>query len=1241
MKRSRRLIAMLLLVAMLIGQFPVLVMAQSSDPTSTSGAEFEGTDKLTQDTVDSIKKDNPESVPQELETEGPSRQVTAPMQAQVAAEVGEDKATLDAVNVDESPAPPIAQVDSGDANQEQAPAEPSGDEDACQHVLSEPHFDWTREIVTWRAFCAADPSDEWEIDSDGFVTQSGVRYVDPVLKYSVRVQSLTFDPDAEGGPFVLVDTIKEYRYTAKVSGKCAVCGEEVAPFDAMVQSKVLIAINEATGEIDKEKTKPIMEEYIGQELFAAVMAPGPGDPPAPSFAVQKAMEAYEGDPNDQEALQAHIQSYLQNENNVKAIIFAYTQTLEGKMLIAELQNAVGSTIYTAMYSPNPEAGENAHWFIDNMDATKELCLDARNKMYAFNAAFPQYFGAVTPFWANKAKSEHGFGEMDVIKTLFNQDDADVLPYYYAAPAISAVGQGFISYVVRYGSAMDAMLADAMSVVHEDMTDIQKALVLHDWMAKYASFDMQSLVNMAEGTGTGDPISMTAFGTLLHDTLGIELEYDQGGVCLGYAAAYVLLLQTANLKANGGDFASFEDFQDNPVADFVGIRFLVDIEESSVAAGDSGFGEDGVMFNSPHFFNAVKSGNKWYIVDASYNDVHTETLSQQRVETDGSISHGTFMVSPLTNEEMFDGKFQYMDSLYDGSVWVKQYAEYGNPEAGYMYTVSNIKDEETDEPMLFTYEEAVAKAQEKFPDMKPEEQLGQIFTYYKQIMLDSSLEGYVNQPAYDDKQYAKAEEHIDNLSHVDIAYNDISYEEAWFSYVTSEIAFDENTMSFYYVSNPNASYAAMMRMMKQMGDDFGDILEGMDMEAQRNQPKNADQIRMRPVGALDEPEDDGQGSGGMPGMGGGFSQPKDSAATTLFHYGYGAIGYQAQSLREEDEAAGFDMGGGGETTVPEEKQGPFYQECMESKEYKNMYPDLAHTLFVNEGKVYFNVGRKIFTISDIDSDGDVQEGNFKQFKEYNDITYSSNGNPFTGMSFFTDPAGSMTLRYHPIAAICLKNEIEFVSGEDGAKFRKLEPAIFVSIGTNFSKSYKGPNGDQAPYAVEAVNYNPSYNKFMDDGSDPDVNTNDEFMWCANVVDKMVLATALSDTQMVDVTVDPWCEKDGFTEPRSATYGLSDGTAKVVDEGTALKHDYEWSEKEQTYVCKRCLHCDPDYTPEEEIILGDVNGDNKVNTTDAMLLRKYIANPNDPSIEIDLAAADMNKDGKINSTDVMLLRKQIAN
>ena len=181
--------------------------------------------------------------------------------------------------------------------------------------------------------------------------------------------------------------------------------------------------------------------------------------------------------------------------------------------------------------------------------------------------------------------------------------------------------------------------------------------------------------------------------------------------------------------------------------------------------------------------------------------------------------------------------------------------------------------------------------------------------------------------------------------------------------------------------------------------------------------------MRPVGASDEPEDDGQGSGGMPGMG-GFSQPKDSAATTLFHYGYGAIGYQAQSLREEDEAAGFDMGGGGETTVPEEKQGPFYQECMESKEYKNMYPDLAHTLFVNEGKVYFNVGRKIFTISDIDSDGDVQEGISNNLRNITIL-------PTAVTALYRDvllygSCRSMTLRYHPIAAICLKNEIEFVS-----------------------------------------------------------------------------------------------------------------------------------------------------------------------------------------------------------------------
>ena len=122
-------------------------------------------------------------------------------------------------------------------------------------------------------------------------------------------------------------------------------------------------------------------------------------------------------------------------------------------------------------------------------------------------------------------------------------------------------------------------------------------------------------------------------------------------------------------------------------------------------------------------------------------------------------------------------------------------------------------------------------------------------------------------------------------------------------------------------------------------------------------------------------------------------------------------------------------------------------------------------------------------------------------------------------------------------------------------------------------------------------------------------------------------------MVDVTVDPWCGFNEFTEKRSAIYGLSDGSTKVEKEGTALYHLYEWNEEEGVYICKRCLHAISDFLP------GDVNGDGKVNSTDVMMLRKFISNPN--TVEIDKSAADMNGDGKVNSTDVMLLRKQIAN
>ncbi|MCM1059804.1 MAG: dockerin type I domain-containing protein [Eubacterium sp.] len=58
---------------------------------------------------------------------------------------------------------------------------------------------------------------------------------------------------------------------------------------------------------------------------------------------------------------------------------------------------------------------------------------------------------------------------------------------------------------------------------------------------------------------------------------------------------------------------------------------------------------------------------------------------------------------------------------------------------------------------------------------------------------------------------------------------------------------------------------------------------------------------------------------------------------------------------------------------------------------------------------------------------------------------------------------------------------------------------------------------------------------------------------------------------------------------------------------------------------------------EVILGDVNGDGKVNGQDNILLNRYLANWGN---EIDMAAADMNGDGKVNGQDSIILARTLA-
>ncbi|NLD46367.1 MAG: hypothetical protein GX660_04100 [Clostridiaceae bacterium] len=60
----------------------------------------------------------------------------------------------------------------------------------------------------------------------------------------------------------------------------------------------------------------------------------------------------------------------------------------------------------------------------------------------------------------------------------------------------------------------------------------------------------------------------------------------------------------------------------------------------------------------------------------------------------------------------------------------------------------------------------------------------------------------------------------------------------------------------------------------------------------------------------------------------------------------------------------------------------------------------------------------------------------------------------------------------------------------------------------------------------------------------------------------------------------------------------------------------------------------------VSIGDLNGDGKVNSTDYVLLRRYILGLiGEFPVKDGLKAADLNGDGKVNSTDYAALKRKL--
>lgn len=913
-------------------------------------------------------------------------------------------------------------------------------------------------------------------------------------------------------------------------------------------------------------------------------------------------------------------------------------------------------------------------FEDRLDVTASAEQIHWNQMLTFTRDYAKHFGVAGDFWTSKNTENTPYG---AFKTQLDSYPEDYMPDSVMDYYMENMTLAYMSDEMNYGDLLDQRIKDCMDQLDDSMTDVQKYLVIHDWMANNCLFDMGLMSNMMAGTGANPtPSQMTAFGALLYDVIPKEPQDPSKGtldgcICLGYASTYALLIQHAfpEVYQDGdGNWLNQEQVGSNDIVDLVQIRFYGKLSDISVSPE---FGGDG-YFNSVHYYNAVRVGDKWYCVDAAYDDISPEVMSQCRVETDGNISHKYFMVSPTNMLKMFNGRYDYIDCLYDGVYFWRERDEKGN----------------------------------LIPDEKDQNHW---------VWENDAPDNNGNQ-----------EKHENNH---ETASSDAQYEATWFSGAVSEVTHDEKY--WYYVTGPSMSYANMMDMMDQMGDS------DIDLGDQEDKASNKDQLVRRPRGKSDVPV---KNSGGNSPYG-DMMPYDDPYEEILFHYGYGSV-VPNKTLLDDENAA------------EEEKQGKYYDEVVIDEVYQDMYPDLTHGLGLYHGVLYFNLGNKIYTMTGAGESSVTPESvTITQLKEYNDVYANSNGKNFAGMSFYAAEEGEDNAFHvfnRPIAAICIEDEVIYredpiMGGPDGetvvgmAKVRDtVTPTLTVSIGTNFSESNEDGGNT---YTLEALDYNPDwslYNKM-----DPEdkyyeyENTNEEFLWCANVVDTMPMESMLADKDSGEteaVTVRAWCGQDGYTEQRSAVYGLNVGAEKVTDENDlALNHHYIKNEREGCYVCVHCndsyheeypedykgyekrdenatydhydygegetpefvniewaedystctaqlkcaeRYCDAaisdtvDCTVKAETIdgsdgntyrvftatymgnvvdkqypdgkpaytLGDVNDDGEIDVYDLAKLRKYVADSD--SVKIDLLAADVNGDGEVDVYDLAKLRKYVA-
>ncbi len=829
----------------------------------------------------------------------------------------------------------------------------------------------------------------------------------------------------------------------------------------------------------------------------------------------------------------------------------------------------------------------------------------------FNQDEAEYFGVVAPFWTSKGVQKQGedgsiTGTMGAIKILCSIDPNDDVPPTTMAFMLNMLPQAFMSYVMNYGEALKAIRDAGLKQVAKlgDSADyVTKLLILHDWISQVAEFDMGSMGDITGG-GNNDPIQTTAFGALLGGEIGAKgVEY--GCICLGYAAAFNYMVQNlpdnkSIYKNDDGSWKTPDEVGDNAVVDFAQILYYCDTSDTSVAGNAFGGG----MFNNVHYFNAVKvnklqgdsnsatmttgePNKNWYYVDVCYDDVNTECMAQTRVENAGDLRHVNFLVSPSGLEGRYSKYYDYIDSLYDG----------------YTYTKNKNPDVDDD----------------------------------GNVVLNNGKPHY---------SYTKAENKNETR------YTDTCYEDTWFTSICSPIYFDNNY--FYYVdttTNQNL-YNNMRRQQSENGNNgnSGSGSSGNNSQMQqfmkKMQNQGPDTLEARPRNAnyYIRKEDSSSRPGGFSMS--SFTKTDDPFDIILMYYNdlketssnFNDDDSNAKVLAEAGTIYKIDTSAKDKHTKVENN---LNTECLADAAAKRIYPALVHSTALYDGKLYFNVNNAIYRM-------DPTTGTVEEVKEYNTVyggiklTKDKDGNMvpdthFPGMSMvIMDSAQDTssvkylgTFKNHPLAGLTLRDSYSFATTTQQGQtvitgINTTKDQLVVSVGTNLSNTYKelvdgkaevktdasGTSyANRKSYKTESWNYNPSYNQNM--GSSDEKNKNEEFMWCANLVETMPMSDMVSDLKSgatTDVSVEAWCDTPAYTQDRTNKYGLTKGEKKYTDDTRPKGHTWALDELEtksvggNVYLCSDC-HTATESVPHTVTLPDKIEG---VTLTLGTINNNYLAN-----------------------------------